>query len=69
MGDAGGGPVLGSSCLDEVRPLRVVGPDEGLMVGRGRGCRSGWFSLVNTLFGPKGAMGLTRPFWSSWYSN
>ena len=38
--NAGGGTVLGSGWLDEVRPRwseRVVGPDEGVMVGRGRG--------------------------------
>lgn len=40
MGNAGCGSVLGSGWLDEVRPRwseRVVGPDEGVMVGRGRG--------------------------------
>lgn len=40
MGPAGGGMVLGSIWLDEVRSRwgeRVVGPDETVMVGRGRG--------------------------------
>ena len=40
VGNARGGIVSRNSWLDEVRPRwseRVVGPDEGVMVGRGRG--------------------------------
>lgn len=47
--------------IDEVRPCwgkRVVGSDEGVMVGRGSGWgRGAWFGLVNTLLGPKGDHG------------
>lgn len=67
----GGGTVLGSSWLDEVRPLwdkRVVGP-EGVMVDRGRLGSGGWFSLTNNLLRPKGTMGLTRQCWGNWTVN
>lgn len=65
---------LGSGWLCEVRPRwgkRVVGPDEKVMVGRGRGWRGGcdWFSLTNILLGPKGTMGLVRQRWNSWTVN
>jgi len=40
VGNAGGRTILGSSWLVEVRPHwgeKVVGPEERVMVGRGRG--------------------------------
>lgn len=42
-GDAEGGMVLGNSWLDEVRPhwKRVMGPDEGVTVGR-QSLERGW---------------------------
>lgn len=50
VGNAGCSMPLGNSWLGKVRPRwseRVLGPGKGVMVGRGRGWRSGWFSLAN----------------------
>lgn len=72
MDNVGGGTVLRSSWLDEFRPhwgKRVVDPDEGVIMGRGILGSGGWFSLPNTLLGPKGTMGLTRLCWSNWTVN
>jgi hypothetical protein len=62
VGNAGGRTVLESSWIYEVRPhwgKRVVGPDDGVMVGRDRG----WKMVGSVLITPcwaKETMGLTR---------
>lgn len=72
VGNAGGRTVLGSNWFDEMklcRGERVVGPDKGAMVGRGRGPGGGLFGFTNPLLGPKGTMGPKRLCWSSWTGN